>query len=305
MYRGALLVLFASALIGCGQQPVGSRQPAGSAAETTTAMPIVAVRVFPEGPTPQSTLEAHVRFSGGQSVPVIYQWLRNDVPIPGAIGPTLGSEDLRKGDLISLHVRVAQSGGEGVKSDAVVVGNTAPVGEWVGITPNPANSSSTLEAVVQAKDRDQDQLIYAYRWSVNGETVVGQDSPSLDKRCFRRGDRVQASATPFDGTEWGKETISQPVVIKNSPPMIVSMPPERLASTNYRYEVKAEDADGDSLRFSLQGNVPPGMKIDAETGVVEWQMVIPTEAATWEYGVSVADSEGLKVTQKITLKYNP
>jgi hypothetical protein len=231
--------------------------------------------------------------------------LRNGSPIPGANGPTLGGEALRKGDFISVQVRTGQSGEEGVKSDAVVMGNTAPVVEWVGITPNPATSSSTLEAVAQGRDRDQDQLTYAYRWLVNGETVVGQHEPSLDKGYFRRGDRVQAAVTPFDGTEWGKETVSQPVVIKNSPPMIVSLAPARLESMRYRYEVKAEDADGDSVKFSLEGNVPPGMKIDEATGVIEWQVSVPKEPTTWEYEVVAEDPEGLKSIQKITLRYKP
>jgi chitodextrinase len=95
------------------------------------------------------------------------------------------------------------------------------------------------------------------------------------------------------------------VVIGNSPPVIVSNPPERFESMKYRYQVKAEDADGDSVRFSLRGNVPPEMKIDPETGLVEWEMVILKEAATWEYEVVAQDPEGLKSVQKITLKYSP
>jgi len=303
MKRRTFLVLLISILFGCGQQSGGSGAPAGTPRPVETAVAIAAVRILPEHPTPQSTLEAQIRFSGGQPEQVAYQWLGNGKPLPGAIGPTLAGEQLRKGDFIAVQVRIRQ--GEPATSDAVVIGNTPPFVEWVAIAPNPATSSDTLEVVVHGKDRDQDQLMYAYRWSVNGATVAAQDRASLEPRYFRRGDRVQASATPYDGTDWGKEVTGPGVVIRNSPPTIVSTPPERLESDPYRYEVKAEDADGDPVRFSLRGNVPPGMKIDETTGVVEWKVVVPKEATTWEYEVVVEDPEGLKSVQKITLKYTP
>ena len=306
MNSRALLVLFTSAFLGCGQQSGNPSEPAATTRPVETAVAIAAVRILPERPTPQSTLEAQVRFSGGQPEQVAYQWLRNGTPLPGAIVATLKGEQLRKGDFITVQVRIGQPGrGEEAKSDAVVIGNTPPVVDWVEINPRQPTSSDTLEAVVSGKDRDQDQLIYAYSWAVNGEKAIGQNVPSLDKRYFRRGDRVQLAATPFDGTDWGKEVTGAGVTIRNSPPTIVSTPPERFESLSYRYQVQAEDADGDPLRFSLRGNVPSGMKIDEATGVLEWQMAVPKEATTWEYDVVAQDPEGLKSVQKITLKYTP
>jgi hypothetical protein len=268
-----------------------------------TAISVAAVRIAPERPTPQSTLEAQVRFSGGQPDQVAYQWLRNGTPLPGALGATLKGDQLRKGDFIAVQVRIGQ--GEPAKSDPVVIGNTPPLVNWVEIKPKRPTSNDTLEVAVSGKDADQDQLIYAFRWSINGETVMGQVDPTLEKQYFRRGDRVQVSVTPFDGSEWGREGTSPNVVIGNSPPAIVSNPPERFESMSYRYQLKAEDADGDPVRFSLRGNVPPGMKIDTDTGLVEWEMVIPKETTTWEYEVVAQDPEGLKSVQKITLKYSP
>lgn len=306
MNSRALLVFLISVLLGCGQQSGRSNEPAATPRSVEIPVAIAAVRVLPERPSPQSTLEAQVRFSGGQPGQVAYQWLRDEKPLPGAIGATLRGEQLRKGDFISVQVRIGQFGrGEEAKSDPVVIGNTPPLVNWVEIKPKKPTSNDTLEAVVSGTDADQDQLTYAFRWSVNGQTAVGQIDPTLQKQCFRRGDRVQVSVTPFDGSEWGREGTSPSVVIGNSPPVIVSNPPERFESMNYRYQVKAEDADGDPVRFSLRGNVPPGMKIDEATGLVEWNLVVPKEATTWEYEVVVADPEGLKSVQKITLKYTP
>jgi hypothetical protein len=96
------------------------------------------------------------------------------------------------------------------------------------------------------------------------------------------------------------------VTIQNSPPMIVSKPPAQLEEgTTYRYAIKAEDVDGDTLSYSLQGKPPEGMVIDAKTGVVEWQVVIPEKPVTYEYEVVVVDPEGGKSVQKITLKNAP
>ncbi|HVO84545.1 MAG TPA: putative Ig domain-containing protein [Syntrophobacteria bacterium] len=303
MNNRVLLVLLISVLLGCGQQSGGSSPPAETPGPAETAVAIAAVRVLPEHPTPQSTLEAKVRFSGGQPEQVAYQWLRNGMPLPGAIGATLVGEQLRKGDFIAVQVRIGQ--GEPAKSDPVVIGNTPPQVTWVEISPKQPTSSDTLEAVASGTDRDHDQLIYAYTWAVNGGKVIGQNGPSLDKSHFRRGDQVQVTVAPFDGSDWGKEVTGPGVVIGNSPPMIVSTPPSRLESDPYRYEVKAEDADGDPIRFSLRGNVPPGMKIDEATGVVEWKVVVPKEATTWEYEVVAQDPGGLRTVQKITLKYTP
>jgi hypothetical protein len=306
MKSRALLVFLMSVLLGCGQQSGRSSEPAATPRPVEIAVAIAAVRVLPERPSPQSTLEAQVRFSGGQPEQVAYQWLRNGKPLPGAIGATIRGEQLRKGDFISVQVRIGQPGrGEEAKSDPVVIGNTPPLVNWVEIKPRKPTSSDSLEAAVSGQDADQDQLTYAFRWSVNGQTAVGQIDSTLQKQCFRRGDRVQVSVTPFDGSEWGREGTSPSVVIGNSPPVIVSNPPERFESLDYRYQVKAEDADGDPVRFSLRGNVPPGMKIDETTGLVEWNLVVPKEATTWEYEVVVADPEGLKSVQKITLKYTP
>jgi hypothetical protein len=188
----------------------------------------------------------------------------------------------------------------------VMIGNTPPAVEWVALGPAPPTSTAELKAVASGKDLDGDAITYTYEWIVNGETVVGPEGPSLANRYFRRGDEVQVAATAFDGTDWGQPNTSIQVTIQNSPPMIVSKPPAQLEEgATYRYEIKAEDVDGDTLSYSLQGKPPEGMVIDPETGIVEWQVVIPEKPVTYEYEVVVMDPEGGKSVQKITLKNAP
>ena len=126
---------------------------------------------------------------------------------------------------------------------------------------------------------DESEVTYSYRWVVNGETVVGEEDPSLPSRFFRRGDKVQVAAIPFDGTDWGP--------------------------ANSSMEIKAEDVDGDTLRFYLKGETPKGMTIDSKAGVVEWQVEMPETPVTYNYEVIAEDSGGAKSIQKITLKNTP
>ena len=266
------------------------------------------IRIEPANPTSYSNLKATVEVRGDPEARLGYQWLTNNQPIPGAIQATLAKQHFNRGDFISVQVWVVQPGSDKnpVTSDVAMIGNTPPVVKWVGIGPAPATSTAELKAVASGKDLDNDAVTYTYQWIVNGETVVGPEGPSLANRYFRRGDKVQVAATAFDGTDWGQPNTSIPVIIRNSPPMIVSKLPAQLeGGATYRYETKAEDVDGDTLSYSLQGEPPEGMVIDSKTGVVEWQVVIPAKPVTYEYEVVVVDPEGGKSVQKITLKNAP
>jgi hypothetical protein len=302
-----LLLVLGLGIAGCGERPAEVATPEPPGSQSPGYIKIRAVRILPENPTSDNTLRVDVLFRDDKAERLSYQWLRNDIPIPGAIQSTLQSQELHKGDFISVRVWVSQmkGGGDSATSESAIIDNTAPVAEWVAIAPNPATSSDELRALVEGRDRDNDEVIYSFRWTVNGEPVVGQDGPSLASAYFHRGDKVQVTAVPFDGTDWGREAVSSVVDIQNSPPVIVSSPPERVEGASYRYPVQARDVDGDPVRFSLQGKPPAGMRIDGNTGVVEWQVVIPEREVTYEYEVVAEDPEGAKSLQRITLKYVP
>ena len=308
MFRRAIILLLTVGFFSCSQ-PADDRQESaesGYGAEETARIRLI--RIEPANPTSYSNLKATVEVRGDPEARLGYQWLTNNQPIPGAIQATLAKQHFNRGDFISVQVWVVQPGSNKnpVTSDVVMIGNTPPVVKWVGIGPAPPTSTAELKAVASGKDLDNDAVTYTYQWLVNGETVVGPEGPSLANRYFRRGDKVQVAATAFDGTDWGHPNTSIPVIIQNSPPMIVSKLPAQLeGGATYRYETKAEDVDGDTLSYSLQGKPPEGMVIDSKTGVVEWQVVIPAKPVTYEYEVVVVDPEGGKSVQKITLKNAP
>ena len=305
MFRKVIILMLVVAIFACSRQTEHVDESSTSQAVGDGATKIRSVWIEPASPASNDNLTAEVLVRGETGSRMNYQWLRNDVPIPGAIRQILLSEQFSKGDFVSVQVRVAQPGSdrEPVTSDAVLIGNTPPAVSWVAIGPAPPSSSSSLEAVAQGSDRDNDEVSFSYQWTVNGEPVVGQEGPSLESSYFKRGDVVAVTAVPFDGSEWGPPGNSIKVTISNSPPIIKSTPPAELREgTTYRYQVEAEDADGDTMTFSLEGEPPKGMVIDPETGVVEWQVVIPEEPVTYVYEVVVKDPEGAKSVQKVTLK---
>jgi hypothetical protein len=308
MFRRAIILLLTVGFFSCSQPADDRQESAESSSRTSETARVRLIWIEPANPTSYSNLKAEVDVRGVPAARLGYQWLKNDEPIPGAIRATLAKQHFNRGDFISVQVWVVQPGSDKdpVTSDVVMIGNTPPAVVWVAIGPAPPTSTAELKADASGKDLDNDAMTYTYEWIVNGETVVGPEGPSLANRYFRRGDEVQVAATAFDGTDWGQPNTSIKVIIQNSPPMIVSKPPAQLEEgATYRYEIQAEDVDGDTLSYSLQGEPPGGMVIDAKTGVVEWTVVIPEKPATYEYEIVVEDPEGAKSIQKITLKNSP
>ena len=308
MFRKAIVLLIGLGLFACSQQGGDSPQQAESTSRGMGTARVRSIWIEPAAPTSFTDLKAEVDFRGDPEARIGYQWLKSGEPIPGAIRQTLQKKYFSKGDLISVQARVIQAGGDRdpVTSDTVLIGNTPPVVEWVAIGPAAPTSSTGLKAEPKGRDLDKSEVTYSYRWMVNGETVAGEEDPTLASKYFRRGDKVQVAAIPFDGTDWGQPNTSVAVTIQNSPPKIVSTPPKQLKEgATYRYEIKAEDVDGDTLRFSLEGTAPEGMSIDAKTGVVEWKVIIPDTPVKYDYKVIAEDPEGAKSIQTITLKYAP
>jgi RHS repeat-associated protein len=85
----------------------------------------------------------------------------------------------------------------------------------------------------------------------------------------------------------------------NRPPLFISDPVTRApVGGPYSYTAVAVDPDGDPVSYSLSGNVPAGMTIDDETGVVSWDFGLPVSYALI---VRADDLRGGVAEQEFTL----
>ena len=168
----------------------------------------------------------------------------------------------------------------------------------VKILPDPAYANTDISAEVDAKDRENDLISYTYQWmkakeggSVEeGEELKEETSPGLSHENFTRGDALAVIITPFDGRSQGRPYRTKYLVIANSPPKIVSQPPDTVPDkTLYSYQVKAEDPDGDPVSFSLAEGAPEGMTIDSSTGLITWPI---TEQSVGTYDITINADDG-------------
>ena len=153
--------------------------------------------------------------------------------------------------------------------------NYAPKIVEAKIVPDPAYANTDLEVAIKAEDPEGDLINFKYQWIKfeNGGPVrkavnlEGETTSTLAHDKFVHGDVVAVRITPFDwnGAE-GQMYQSQLVVIKNSPPEIISAPPENFSGTLFTYQVKVKDPDNDPITFSLSEDAPKGMTIDPATG---------------------------------------
>ncbi|UCG13141.1 MAG: hypothetical protein JSU72_01205 [Deltaproteobacteria bacterium] len=297
-----MALLLGLAVFGCSEQQRKATIPAATDLQSSGPTRIRAVQIIPSEPTSSSTLEADVGFSDTESARVSYQWLNDGVPIPGAITSSLDNQYVHKGDFISVQIQVSQPNGSKVTaiSDSVSIKNSPPVVHWVAIAPRPATSNDDLRARLDSRDWDGDTMSLTYEWRVNGETIVGQEGPELASTNFSREDRVQVTVTPYDDTDFGTPVQAE-IVIENSPPEIVSQPPGKAEEGLYRYAVRAVDVDGDPVQFSLHGESPEDMAINASTGVLTWDPESSEEESSYSFVVIAEDPEGGKTFQQISL----
>jgi hypothetical protein len=184
-----------------------------------SAPTLSAVVLSPASPVKASTLTCTPSgfFDADNDTPVYsYAWKVDNAAVSGQTGSTL-SGAFSKGQSVVCVVTPGDGTtfGSPVTSNAVVVGNTAPVASSVTITPSSPIVGDPLTASVSATDADNDSITYTYSWTKDG-AGTGYTGNTVPSGVTALGEVWAVTATPSDGTATGAP-VTASVTIASDP----------------------------------------------------------------------------------------
>ncbi|TVQ87815.1 MAG: hypothetical protein EA397_17770 [Deltaproteobacteria bacterium] len=208
------------------------------------------------------TATAHDVFDAdGDSVSLVYRWLRNDLTVQ--IGPSnqLHHSNFSKNHRIRVRVEPSDSEpGTSATSEERVIQNTPPELLSASVGPAPLYTNTNAQCNTgTVVDPDGDSITFRYRWRV-GANDIPINSSTLHSSHFSRPDVVQCFVTPNDGTVDGPERASSTRTVANSPPTApgIALLPRVTNSTQIYHQeaprclivAPSTDPDGDTISYS-------------------------------------------------------
>jgi hypothetical protein len=265
---------------------------------------ITSIRILPENPNQESILSLVIQSNNPDGNPIVYhyQWLKNNAEIIGGEKDTLKCNDFKKGDLIQVKVTPSDRkvNGEPFLSSPVKIPNSPPAIQEVRIEPKIAYANDDLKVFARGTDADGDSVNYTYQWEKNGVILTEEKKEALPRGQFKKRDSIVVTVTPDDSESVGIPKKSEPIIISNGPPIIVSSPSNKTDGNIYTYQVKANDPDNDAIIFGLK-TAPKGMEINKETGLIRWE-IRKEDKGKHSFEIEVSDDEGAKISQRHTLE---
>lgn len=187
------------------------------------------------------------------------------------------------------------SGREVAQAPGASVRNSPPEVRGVRFVGGDGMPGNTLGVETEGFDADGDPVQFEIAWQKNGQPAGNGNRLTVP---VKRGDKVDVTITPFDGKERGKSaTLSRKIL--NTPPAIEGQEQFQLKDNIAAFHVRASDADGDPLTYSLKG-APAGMTIDRSTGFVRWATT-PGTTGKIPFSVTVSDGSGGEATARFTV----
>jgi len=297
-----ILCIFICSTIGllssCGKSSDTDRK-----SKTNSPPVITSINILPDKPNKESELNLFIQSQDPDGDPITYQyqWIRNDEEMAGENKNSLKNGMFKKGDLLQVRVTPSDEKANGTPflSQAVKILNSPPVIQEVWIEPKVAYVTDPLKINVKSSDSDRDFIYYTYQWEKNGIVLNEERGETLEKGRFKKGDSIVAIVTPDDRETLGSPKKSEPLIISNSPPIILSSPPTSVEKTTYIYQVRASDPDNDPTLFTLKSG-SKGMEMDKKTGLIRWE-IHKEYKGSHSFEIEVSDDSGAKSIQRFTL----
>jgi len=187
------------------------------------------------------------------------------------------------------------AGGEPATAPGTVARNSPPEIRSVRFVLTGGKEGTGLGVEAEGYDADGDAVQFEIAWTKNGEPAGSGNRLATPAK---RGDKVAVTITPFDGKERGRSaTLSREIL--NTPPIIEGQEQFQMNDNVVTFLVRASDADGDPLAYSLK-DAPAGMSIDGKTGVVRW-VTSPGTTGKVPFTVTVSDGSGGEASARFTV----
>lgn len=181
------------------------------------------------------------------------------------------------------------------QAPAAAVKNYPPEIRGVRFVGGDGRPGNTLGVEAEGRDADGDPVQFEIAWQKNGQPAGGGNRLATP---VKRGDKVTVTITPFDGKERGTSaTLSREIL--NTPPAIEGQEQFQVNDNTVTFHVRASDADGDPLTYSLK-DAPAGMSIDRKTGMVRW-VTSPGTTGKVPFTVIVSDGSGGESTARFSV----
>lgn len=185
--------------------------------------------------------------------------------------------------------------GEPARAPGAAVRNALPEIRGVQFVGGDGRPGNTLGVEAGGYDADGDPVQFEIAWQKNGQPAGGGNRLTAP---VKRGDKVIVTITPFDGKDRGiPATLSREIL--NTPPSIEGQEQFQVGDNAVTFHVRASDADGDPLAYSLK-DAPAGMSIDRKTGLVRWA-TSPGTTGKVPFTVVVSDGSGGESTARFTV----
>lgn len=283
-----------------------SSEPARRSITIGNGQPVIeSIRILPTPASRASDLQAEVVATDPDDDPItyLYRWTINGVDAIGTNGSQLPVALFAQGDVIEVEATPndGMTAGATVSSDPVTIENALPSIVAVDLQPSPIRERSTVRCTPTGwNDGDGDTESYGWAWAVNG-SPIGNTTATLTGESFDRGDTVQCTATPTDGTGTGAAVSSAVITVDNTPPVLDSAelsdptPSTEGTLTVNLGEFRDDDDDLVSLSYewfingvstSTEPSLPPGSLVAGDVVRCE---VTPTDGT--DPGVAAVTSE--------------